>query len=370
MTALLKHGRRLTMAERNACRKEGTKRAADLYYRGPADLAASSKCHRSTARYWMGNGGRPSLPGPKPGSLKRPLTDDQKTKAREYRAGGMSVPSLARALSEDFPESRITEHQIRRLKREEKWPDLRPKKMKQPHKTFEKSDPGFAHMDAIIGPTTKCPIIFTARERSSRFSFAKVSQARDSAAAADFLQEVVNPFPLIFHTVLTDNGSEFAKDFAAAASKLALKHKHTRPRHPQTNGMVERFNGMLKPAVIPGPTWWFTGSEDWPTDGERFYCEKSKTQLPDHRVDRMQRDVDRYLLWINTVKPNRQLGWKTPLECLKNLAGESPDSFRHSINAIISPEILHRISAGLGGRRYLPAPPDDWLPGGGLSAAL
>jgi hypothetical protein len=282
----------------------------------------------------------------------------------------MSVPALARALSEDFPGEKITAHQIRRLKKGERWPDLRPKKTRPPHKTFDKTDPGFAHMDAIIGPTPDGPVIFTARERSSRFSFAKVSAARDSAAAADFLKEVVNQFPLKIHTVLTDNGSEFAKDFATAAASMTLKHKHTRPRRPQTNGMVERFNGLLKPAVIPSPSWWFTGREDWPTDGERFYCEKAKTPLPDHRIARMQRDVDRYLLWINTVKPNRQLVWTTPLDYLKSLAGDSPASFQRSSDTIISPETLHRITAGLGGQRYLPTPPKDWLRSGGLIVDL
>ena len=272
----------------------------------PGELSRAIGCHRNTARRWMRPGVPPSLPGPRPGLVLRPLTDAQEERAREYRVAGMSVPSLARALSEDFGAS-VTVHQIRRLKRLERWPDLKPKMVRASYKPFDRTEPGFVHMDTIIGPTTECPVVYTARERNSRLSWAMVSQERNSAAAAQFLKHITNTSPLKVHTILTDNGSEFKKDFAAVAPELGLQHRHTRARHPQTNGMVERFNGLLKEGVEASRSWWCGGSRDRNTDGEKICLENYGIPLPDHRVHRMQADIDRHLLWINCVKPNRQL---------------------------------------------------------------
>jgi transposase InsO family protein len=311
----------------------------------------------------------PSLPGPRPGHKRRPLTEAQKAKAREYRKGGMPVPSLARALSEDFG-TRVTAYQVRRLKHDEGWPALRPRKIRKPHQPFDKTLPGFVHVDTIIGPTTECPVIYTARERSSRLSWAMVSSERTSAAAARFLKHITETSPLKVHTILTDNGSEFKKDFAAAVSRLGLQRRHTRARHPQTNGMVERFNGLLKEGVETRGIWWCAGSKDRNTDWEKMCLENYRIPLPDHRVRRMQRDLDRYLLWINCVKPNRQLAWKTPLEWMKDQERSRPEDFQHPTTTIISEENLYRMTKDLGGQRYLPKPPPNWPPGALVSIDL
>ena len=54
--------------------------------------------------------------------------------------------------------------------------------------------------------------------------------------------------------VLTDNGSgftpAFARAFARACAELGAQYRHTKPRTPQTNGMVERFNGRIGSEVL------------------------------------------------------------------------------------------------------------------------
>jgi len=50
--------------------------------------------------------------------------------------------------------------------------------------------------------------------------------------------------------VLTDNGSCFTPAFAKACTSLGAQYRHTRPRTPQTNGMVERFNGRISSEVL------------------------------------------------------------------------------------------------------------------------
>ena len=50
--------------------------------------------------------------------------------------------------------------------------------------------------------------------------------------------------------MLTDNGSCFTPTFARACVELGAQYRHTRPRTPQTNGMIERFNGRVGSEVL------------------------------------------------------------------------------------------------------------------------
>jgi transposase InsO family protein len=51
--------------------------------------------------------------------------------------------------------------------------------------------------------------------------------------------------------VLTDRGSCFtADDFERACAKLKITRRVTKPYTPQTNGMVERFNGRVASEVF------------------------------------------------------------------------------------------------------------------------
>lgn len=92
--------------------------------------------------------------------------------------------------------------------------------------------------------------------------------------AADFLRALLKAIPYKVYTVLTDNGTHFTtpgnQRSAAADIKLALErgeifrahafelacarndieHRLTKPKHPWTNGQVERMNRKLKEATI------------------------------------------------------------------------------------------------------------------------
>ena len=51
--------------------------------------------------------------------------------------------------------------------------------------------------------------------------------------------------------MLTDRGSCFTADgFEDACRELTVEHRKTKPYTPQTNGMVERFNGRVQREVL------------------------------------------------------------------------------------------------------------------------
>ncbi len=50
--------------------------------------------------------------------------------------------------------------------------------------------------------------------------------------------------------VLTDNASRFTQAFAKVCTVLGAQYRHTKPRSPQTNGMVKRFNDRIGSEVL------------------------------------------------------------------------------------------------------------------------
>ena len=92
--------------------------------------------------------------------------------------------------------------------------------------------------------------------------------------AADFLRRLIVAVPYKVHTVLTDNGTHFttpgntssaapdikaaldggervwAHAFEYACAQNDIDHRLTKPKHPWTNGQVERMNRTVKDATV------------------------------------------------------------------------------------------------------------------------
>jgi transposase InsO family protein len=84
-------------------------------------------------------------------------------------------------------------------------------------------------------------------------------------SSLDFLKRLQAACPIRIRTILTDNGAQFTDRFTSrqkqpsgnhvfdrACASAQIDHRLIPPRHPQTNGMVERFNGGIS-ELLPRP---------------------------------------------------------------------------------------------------------------------
>jgi len=89
----------------------------------------------------------------------------------------------------------------------------------------------------------------TACDAACSYGVAWLLPAFSAAAAAAFLRDILVPlyrragWPLL--RLLTDGGGEFKGAFDDACRELGLRHTRTQPRHPWTNGFVERLQGTI-----------------------------------------------------------------------------------------------------------------------------
>ena len=102
--------------------------------------------------------------------------------------------------------------------------------------------------------------LFVAIDRATRWVFIRVFKAKTAANARRFLRDLKRACPIRIRTILTDNGKEFTDrlfglrkraatgehEFDTLCSELGIEHRLTPPKSPQTNGMVERFNGRIE----------------------------------------------------------------------------------------------------------------------------
>jgi transposase InsO family protein len=143
-------------------------------------------------------------------------------------------------------------------------------------KTKFKSYPiGFFHIDIAEVRTAEGKLyMLVAIDRTSKFAFVELHRQVKQRTAGDFLRKLVEAVPYKVHTVLTDNGIHFttpgaggsavplivealargepvwAHAFEYACAQLGIEHRLTKPKHPWTNGQVERMNRTLKEATV------------------------------------------------------------------------------------------------------------------------
>ncbi len=162
----------------------------------------------------------------------------------------------------------VITHFLPHLNRDSIWRILKAKALNrrpkpastQPAKgrgTFKDYDLGFVHIDIKHLPKLQTAngerrkrYLYGAIDRRSRSVHLAINDYETEASAIAFLREAATAFPFRMTHLLTDNGSCFTPVFARACAELGAQYRHTKPRTPQTNGLVERFNGRIGSEVL------------------------------------------------------------------------------------------------------------------------
>lgn len=111
------------------------------------------------------------------------------------------------------------------------------------------------------------------------------------------INQICDRYNIKFAEFLTDNGPEFGPrdskkkanhPFERLCIEMGIKHRHTRPYRPQTNGKVERF--------------WRTLNEDL-IEGTYF-----------ESLEHLEDELMKYMLYYNHQRPHQGIDGKTPVQ--------------------------------------------------------
>jgi transposase InsO family protein len=191
---------------------------------------------------------------------------------------------------------------------------------------FRRYPLGFFHLDIAEVRTEQGKLyLLVAIDRTSKFAFVELHEKATRRTAADFLRALAAAVPYRIHTVLTDNGTHFTEPtgdgwtrediaamraqntpfrchaFEAACADLGIEHRLTKPRHPWTNGQVERMNRTIKEATV-----------------KRFH-------YADH--DELRQHLTDFVAAYNFAKRLKTLRGLTPYEAICKAWIEEPSRF-------------------------------------------
>jgi transposase InsO family protein len=245
--------------------------------------------------------------------------------------------------------------------------DLQPKAdaPKPAAKGFKAYLPGFVHVDVKYLPQMadedKRSYLFVAIDRATRWVYLQRLTDKSARSAAGFLQRLLGAAPFKITKLLTDNGKEFTDRFCATGERTptgnhpfdrvcaeqTIEHRLIKPvlfpTGPQTNGMVERFNGRISEVLA---TTHFRSGE--------------------HLGD----TLTRYATLYNQFIPQRNLGHITPVQALIQWYGTHPELFVIDPRNLPGPdsEDGQRDWAGVRGSPGASRAVEEGDPGGGRDA--
>jgi transposase InsO family protein len=188
--------------------------------------------------------------------------------------------------------------------------------------SFKEYEPGFVHVDVKYLPQmpdeTEHQYLFAAIDRASRWVYVELLRDKSASSAQGFLKRLIEAAPFTITRVLTDNGKEFTDRFCARGERQpsgahpfdqtctlnGIDHRLIKPRHPQTNGMVERFNGRISEVLAT----------------HRFDSSKS-----------LKDTILRYVRLYNHYIPQRALDHLSPIQALKDWQQKRPALFKKRV---------------------------------------
>jgi len=195
---------------------------------------------------------------------------------------------------------------------------LQPAPDKPAHKAFKTYVPGYVHIDVKYLPQMadeeRRRYLFVAIDRATGWVYVALTSDKTALSARAFLNALAKAAPFRIQKLLTDNGTEFTDrlfgsraraptgqhEFDRLCAQLGIEHRLTPPRHPQTNGMVERFNGRIADLLR---THHFRSSED------------------------LQQTLHRYVTLYNHHLPQKALNAHTPAQALQHWYASKPELF-------------------------------------------
>lgn len=190
---------------------------------------------------------------------------------------------------------------------------------KTPVKTFKDYAPGFVHVDVKYLPQMpdqdQRMYLFAAIDRATRWVYVELLKDKSATAASGFLKRLIDHAPFAITKVLTDNGKAFTDRFCVTSERRPtgahtfdrgcadnrIEQRLTKPRTPQTNGMIERFNGRIADV------------------------------LRTHRFDSsasLQATLKRFVYLYNHHIPHKGLHHQTPLQTLQKWYAQQPQLFK------------------------------------------
>ena len=219
-----------------------------------------------------------------------------------------SIPHLTRSALHRC----LQRHGISRL------PDMEGDKPKR--SKFKRYPIGFFHIDIAEVQTGEGKLyLFVGIDRTSKFAVTQLVDKADRKTAWEFLQHMLEAVPYQVHTILTDNGIQFAEQprnrntiysrpmrFDMICEANGIEHRLTKPNHPWTNGQVERMNRTIKDATV-----------------KRFHYD-SHDQLRAHLTD--------FMAAYNFARRLKTLGGLTPYEYICKIWTSEP--YRFILNPI------------------------------------
>ncbi len=211
-----------------------------------------------------------------------------------------SIPSLTRSSLHRC----LQRHAISRL------PEVagdRPQK-----KRFRSYPIGYFHIDIAEVQTEEGKLyLFVAIDRTSKYAYVELHNRATRMVAKEFLEHLIAAVPYVIHTILTDNGIQFATrkgtevhwiiPFDRICRAHHIEHRLTQICHPWTNGQVERMNRTIKDATV-----------------KRYYYE-SHEQLKAH--------LQAFLMAYNFARRLKTLKGLTPYEFICSCWTKEPERF-------------------------------------------
>ena len=237
--------------------------------------------------------------------------DDLLVVSREFIEPTLTRSSLNRLLKR---------HHVNRL--QDLYAEQSDGEVSSKKKTFKDYDPGYIHVDIKYLPMMpddkQKRYLLVAIDRATRWVYMEVINDKKASTAAAFIDRLYEICPVKIKTILTDNGKEFTDRFIAngereptgkhafdkVCKKHEIDHRLIPPKHPQTNGMVERFNGRISHVV---KSTHFASSEE------------------------LIEALKRYLKIYNHHVVQRNLGHLTPLKILRKWYIEKPEIFKKRV---------------------------------------